>query len=123
MLRPRLEVIIRPNRISVRNMDSGGTGSAEGPFSCEHLLVDDLDILEHVILRAFHDLVGRRFWSVPRVFASTDDRPIHRIEHKFIRDALLNAGASHVSFNESVRVMDEQQTARSAYLERWKRKR
>ena len=123
MLRPRLEVVIRPNRILVRNMDSGDTGSAEGPFSCEHLLVDDLDILEHVILRAFHDLVGRRFWSFPRVFASTDDRPIHGIEHRLIREALLNAGASHVSFNGSVRVIDEQQSARSAYLERWTRKR
>ena len=122
MLFPRLDVVVRPNHISVRSLDSGQVASAEGPFSCDHLLVDDVDILEHVIRRALHQFAGR-FWSFPRVVASTDGQPIHRIEQKVIRDALLNAGASRVVLNQSIHVIDEQTAARAAYIEQAKRKR
>ena len=72
--------------------------------------------------RAFHDLADRRFWSFPRVLACTDGRPIHGIEQKIIREALLNAGASLVTFKDTVRLIDEQQSARAAYIQRAKRK-
>ena len=122
MLAPNLEVVIEPNHLSVRNLRSGQSASVDAPFSCSHLLVDDVDILEHACEQAMKR-VARGFWLFPRVTVSTAGRPIHNIEVKIIRDAFTNVGASRVVFEQSVERLDEQGEARSAYVEAAKRKR
>ena len=122
MIAPNLEVVIEPNRLSVRNLNSGQFASVDAPFSCSHLLVDDVDILEHACGRAMKR-VARGFWLFPRITVSTAGRAIHNIEVKIIRDAFTNAGASRVVLDQSVRRLDEQRQPRSAYLEAAKLKR
>jgi predicted GNAT family N-acyltransferase len=123
MIFPDLEVIIQPNHVSVRNLDSGHFASAEAPFSCSHLLVDDVDILEHACHQLLKEAVSATWFSFPRVKVSTAGRPIHNIERKIIRDALQNAGARQVVIDPSIQVLDEQPAIRSAYIEKAKRKR
>ena len=118
MLIPRLEVVVRPNQVSAKNLRSGQIVTTEGPFSCDHLLADDVDILEHVAMRALRQL--GRVWFFPRVTVSTAGRPIHLVERKVIIDALTNAGASSVVLDSSVRLLDEQAGARAAYVHRAK---
>ncbi|WP_300973903.1 hypothetical protein [Sphingomonas sp. LHG3406-1] len=124
MLSPKLEVVITPNRIAVRNVGSGATATADAPFSCSHLLADDIDILEHAAQGAMKQVVGGGFLpSYPIVEVSTGGRPLHQVERKVIRDALANAGASKVHFAPSVTDVDEQADARAAYIAAAKRRR
>jgi hypothetical protein len=122
MLTPRLEAVIRPNSVSMRNLETGQVASADAPFSCSHLLVDDPDIFEHALRMTLKKVVRGGF-SFPRVTVSTAGRPVHRIEQKLICDGLLNAGASRAILAETVTSFDEQTAARSAYIERAKQKR
>lgn len=122
MLRPRLEVVVRPNQITVQDLDSGQVASAEGPFSCDHLLTDQVEILEHVLRRALKG-VARSTWTFPRITIRTGGTPIHRIEEKVLRDAMLNSGASQVTFDPSLKRVDEHSAARLAYIDDAKRRR
>jgi hypothetical protein len=122
MLTPKLEVVIRHNHISVRNLDSGKTASAAAPFSCDHLLVDDIDIFEHAANGALK-AVTATLWSFPTLIVSKVGQPIHIVEEKVIRHALLNAGASRVVLDGSVERVNEQSIARAAYVEGVKQKR
>jgi hypothetical protein len=123
MIFPNLEVVIQPNRLSVRNLDSGRSASADAPFSCSHLLVDDVDILEHACHELLRQAVGTSWFSFPRVRVSIPGRSVHNAERKIIRDALQNAGAGQVILDPTVPVCGEQAAAQSAYVEKVKRKR
>ncbi len=122
MLKPRLNVIVSPNRIAVTNVDSGQTSIVDAPFSCSHFLIDDVDIFEHGCARAAK-AVARGFWLFPRVTVSTNGRAIHNIEAKLILAAWTNVGASKVDLAASVERLDEQREARLAYVEAAKRMR
>ncbi len=119
---PTLEVVLQPDRISVRNLASGKIATAEAPFSCSHVLASDVDILEHAALLLFRQTAGSS-WVFPRVKVSIPGRSIHAIERKVIRDAMLNAGAKDVSFESNVRSCDERTPAQQAYVEAAMRKR
>lgn len=121
MLRPKLEAVVQPDRITVRNLGSGQVATAEGPFSCDHLLIDDVDIFEHVFQRALAE-VGCRLWSFPEVTINTDGRRLHTIELGMIQNAVRNAGASRVDLNPAVQALDEQAVARSTYVRHANRK-
>ena len=116
MLTPLLHVTITPNRVTVRNQRSGLSASSEAPFSCNHLLADDIDILEHAAQQAMKQVLSRFLPSFPRVEVSTVGCPLHRIERRAIKDALANAGASQVLFEPSVVKLEEQSEARTAYV-------
>ena len=116
MLAPLLHVTITPNSVTVRNQRSGRSASSQAPFSCSHLLADDIDILEHAALGAMKQVLSGFLPSFPRVEVSTGGRPLHRIERRVIRDALANAGASQVLFEPSVVDVNEQSEARAAYI-------
>ena len=120
---PNLEVAIQPNHIAVRNVDSGQFAATAAPFSCGHLIADDIDILEHAANQMFKRTVTPFFWSFPRVQVTITGRAAHGIERKAISDALLNAGASQVAFDEAIQTCDEQSDAQSAYVEMAMRKR
>lgn len=122
MLRPNLEVVLRANHISVRNLDSGRCASAEAPFSCSHLLVDDVDILEHAMHQLLRELASS-WWLFPRVTVSTAGRAIHSLERRIIRDALQNAGASQVVLDPTILSCDEERSSQRAYIEKAMRKR
>ena len=122
-LAPNLEVTIQPNHIAVRNVDSGQFAATAAPFSCGHLIVDDVDILEHAANQLFKRTVVPFFWSFPRVQVSIAGRAAHGVERKAISDALLNAGASKVAFYEGIETCDEQSEAQSSYVEMANRKR
>ena len=116
---PTLEIVIQPNHVSARNLDSGVFGAAKAPFSCSHLLCDDIDILEHACNQLFRKVTGRSsVWSFPRVKVSVPSRAIHVVERKVIEDALLNAGASQVFLEPSVQILNEDGEARTAYVEK-----
>ena len=119
---PILEVVLQPNRISVRNLRSGKIATAEAPFSCSHVLASDVDILEHAALQLFRQTSGS-WWFFPRVKVSIPGQSIHSIERKVIRDAMLNAGANDVSFDSNVRSCDEQTPTQQAYVQAAMRKR
>jgi hypothetical protein len=123
MLFPNLEAIIQTNRISIRNLGSGQTAIAEAPFSCGHLLVDDMDILEHACLQVLKQVVGGSWWSFPRMSVSILGRAIHHIERKMIQDALKNAGAQQVTLSAAVQFCDEQRSVRKAYVKKANRRR
>jgi hypothetical protein len=122
VLRPRLQVVIRPNQVSVTNVTSGKTESATAPFSCSHLLVDDTDILERACWLVLRAVTGT-FWSFPVVTVSTAGRAIHGVEVKVIKDAISNAGASRVWIDDSVELLNEQSSDRLAYVEQANRRR
>ena len=122
MLRPRLHVVVQPNRIAITNVDSGKMASVDAPFSCTHLLVEAADIFEHACSQAANQ-VARGFWLFPRVTVSTEGWSIHNIEAKIILDAWKNVGASTVVLAESVQRLEEQGQARSAYVAAAQRKR
>jgi len=123
MLFPNLEVTVQPNPVSVRNLDTGQTAAAEAPFSCGHLLVDDMDLLERACWHALKQGVGGSWWTFPRVSVSTQGRAIHHIEGKMIQDALKNAGAQQVTLSPTIQFCDEQRSAREAYVEKEMRRR
>lgn len=121
MLAPKLDVVIRPNQVSIRAVATGQIATVEAPFSCDHLLADDVAILEHAVKLALGK-VARQRWSFPRITVSTSGRPIHSIERRVIKDALLNAGASRVIFGDSAPSLNEQASARGAYIEAERRR-
>ena len=123
MLFANLEVTVQPNRVSVRNSDTGQTAAADAPFSCGHMLVDDMDILEHACLQALKQGVGGSWWSFPRVCVSIPGRAIHHIEGKMIQYALKNAGAQQVTLRPDIQFCAEQRSVRDAYVEKANRKR
>ena len=123
MLFPDLEVVIQPNRISVRNMDSGKTGSADAPFSCNHQLIQNVDIFEHTCSQLFKRAAGKWWWTFPRMTVSVPGRPLHCIERKVIGDLLKNAGAQQITFAESNLACEDQLASQLAYVESAKRKR
>lgn len=113
---PSLEVSIQPNRVSGRRVDSGKSTMIEAPFSCSHLLAQDIDILEHACQQLFRQALSRSWFSFPRVEVSIPGRLIHSLERRVIENALSNAGASRVTFNPAVRICDEQSAAQAAYV-------
>ncbi|GAA4004628.1 hypothetical protein [Sphingomonas humi] len=118
MLSPALAITITPNRVAVRNIGDGRSASADAPFSCSHLLADDVDILEHAALHAIKAVIGGGILpKFPKVIISTAGQPLHRIERKTIAEALLNAGASTVEFATDVGELKEQAAARAAYID------
>jgi hypothetical protein len=123
MMFPDLEVTVQPNHISVRNLDSGHVASAEAPFSCSHLLIDDVDIFEHACLQLLREAAPSRWFVFPRLKVSTAGRPIHNAEMRIIRGALQNTGARKVVLDASIQILDEQTASRNAYAEKAKRKR
>lgn len=122
MLFPQLEVTIQANRVSVRNMDSGTTGSADAPFSCSHQLISDVDIFEHACSKLLKHASGSPWWSFPRLAVVVPGRELHSIERKVIEDLLKNAGAQQVTFVESNRACEEQLPSQLAYVGSAKRK-
>ena len=122
--RPTLEVVVQPNRVSVRNLASGSFATADAPFSCSHLMADSAEILEHTCNRLFMETADplSRFFAFPTVRVSTAGRTIHALERETIRNALLNCGASKVIFEPPVQVCEEQASRRTDYVKRASRK-
>jgi actin-like ATPase involved in cell morphogenesis len=112
---PQLVVTIQPNHLSVRHESEQQSFATDAPFSCGHMLVSDIDILEHAASKVFKRLVPRGFWSFPHVLIMTDSR-LHWLERKVIRDAMTNAGARRVEFADSIPDCEEATAARSAYI-------
>lgn len=122
MLFPSLELTIQSNRISVRNLDTGRTASADAPFSCSHQFIDDVVILEHACHQLLKRGSGTAWWSFPRIRVSVPGRALHCIERKAIHDVLKNIGAHQISFDDGS-LCEEQRSNQLSYVERAKRKR
>ena len=122
MLFPNLEISIQANRVSVRNMDTGASGSADAPFSCSHQLISNVDIFEHACRDVFNHASGTSWWSLPRMTVRVPGRELHAIERKVIDDLLTNAGAQRVTFAEDSLACEEQLASQIAYSESAKRK-
>ena len=79
------------------------------------MLVSDIDILEHAFAQAFKKLELSALWTFPRVTVSIRGRDVHGLEKKFIRDAIMNAGAAEVMVTLSAECQ-EGQSEREAYV-------
>ena len=115
MFTTEMTATISPNKIWVHSPKDGRSASVDAPFSCSHLLVSDIDILEEALKDALRQVSRSRFFAFPRVTVSVLGRDSHVIERRAIRDATINAGASDVQFNE-IRDCAEDQSAREAYV-------
>ena len=111
-----LEATIAPNLVSVTSPRLQRTVSHEAPFSCSHMLVSDIDILEHAFAQAFKKLELSAWWSFPRVTVSIRGRDLHGLERKFICDAIMNAGATQVMIVASSAECQEGKSAQQAYV-------
>ena len=111
-----LEAVIAPDIVTVTSPKHRRTVSHEAPFSCSHMLVSDIDVLEHAIAQAFKKLELSALWTFPRVTVSIRERDVHGLEKKFIRDAIMNAGAQEVSIVSSSAECKEGQSNRDAYV-------
>ena len=111
-----LEAIIAPDRVIVTSLKTQRTVSHDAPFSCSHMLVSDIDLLEHAVGQAFKKLGLSAFWTFPRVTVAIRERDIHHLEKKFIRDAIMNAGATEVLMAPSASECKEGRSVRDAYV-------
>ena len=112
---PQLSVTIRPDHLLVTEGSSLQSLGLSAPFSCSHMLVSDIDILEHAASKLFKQLLSKSAWCFPQVTILTDSR-LHWLERKVIRDAMMNAGAQRVEFSDSILVCEEAAAARRAYI-------
>ena len=116
-------VVIRKDEVTATNAASGASATVRAPFSCDHLLADDIDLLEYASHQAIKQVVAGFLSSYPKLEVSTGGRPLHGIERKAINDAMLNAGASKVSFSAESPSLNERAAERTAFIASVKRQR
>ena len=117
-LHAAVSVRIGHDRLTVHRADKRQTAYAIAPFSCDHSLVSDVDILEHAMSRALKELGlgGLLSFSTVTVSIATEGNPLHGQGGKVITDAFKNAGAREVLFDSSVVDCDDRRAEREAYV-------
>ncbi|WP_265530082.1 hypothetical protein [Sphingomicrobium marinum] len=118
------ELTISSNKVHVLNPKNGTTASEEGPFSCSHSLVSDVDILEEMVRMALKRANGSPWFLFRPAKLKLDvTRPLHHWERHLLGTAVENAGASSVIFDPHLTLCDENDAKADAWVVAYRKRR